>query len=180
MFSYNKVFVTLLALIFVSSAYSSDIRYGVRKAPVGSAEATADALMKSELDVGSDLDVGAALARAEAAQRKSRESFRFKEEAPAKPHHTIVKAAASPKMAMPRVAAAHEPVRSSIFAPQPHSLFSWARSSVEPAVKQQQRVQGVESRHSKHAGLKKPTLQHHKASAKAQRNHRGRTRRWPR
>ena len=73
---------------------------------------------------------------------------------------------------MPRVAAAHEPVRSSIFAPQPHSLFSWARSSVEPAVKQQQRVRGVEIRHSKHAGLKKPTLQHHKASAKAQRNHR--------
>ena len=122
MFSYNKVFVTLLALIFVSSAYSSDIRYGVRKAPVGSAEATADALMKSELDVGSDLDVGAALARAEAAQRKSRESFRFKEEAPAKPYHTMVKAAASPKVAMPHVAAAREPVRSSIFAPQPQFI----------------------------------------------------------
>ena len=39
-------------------------------------------------------------------------------------------------------------------------------------MKQQQRVRGVDSRHSKHAGLKKPTPQHHTASAKAQRNHR--------
>ena len=136
MISYNKILIVLIAFIFASSVYSSDVRYGVRKAPqVNSAEGTADALMKSELDIGSDLDVGAALARAEAVQRKSKEEFRFKqEETQPKLHNTIVKSGAAPKLAAaaPAMEMPQHKQHSSIFAPQKHSLFSWARSFVEP------------------------------------------------
>jgi hypothetical protein len=180
MISYNKILIVLIAFIFASSVYSSDVRYGVHKAPqVNSAEGTADALMKSELDIGSDLDVGAALARAEAVQRKSKEEFRFKqEETQPKLHNTIVKSGAAPKLAAAAPPAMEMPQHkqhSSIFAPQKHSLFSWARSFVEPKAKVQHKEQHAHQHSVKNSYIKAAnSLKHrqHAAPVRQQEQHR--------
>ena len=67
-------------------------------------------------------------------------------------HNTIVKSGAAPKLAAapPAMEMPQHKQHSSIFAPQKHSLFSWARSFVEPKAKVQHKEQHAHQGYSEY------------------------------